>query len=111
MNEMLSDFPVKEAGRKAFKLGHPELRTCNIVEMELTCFGKDECDGSFFIPYIESSASCFLQETMCLTGGMSHTPPLAAGGVLSLSSCMQVTNEISFDVLFSLNVINQTPLW
>lgn len=37
---MLLEFPVKKVGEKAYKLGHPKLHTCNMAEMELTCFDK-----------------------------------------------------------------------
>lgn len=50
MNEMLSDFPVRGAERKAYKLGHPQLHTCNTVETELTSFGRESVMALFSFP-------------------------------------------------------------
>lgn len=44
---------------------------------------------------------------MCVSGSMGQTPSLAAAGVLSQISC---NKQETFGVLFSLNLINQTPV-
>lgn len=50
MSEMLSDFPVRGAERKAYKLGHPQLHTCNTVKTELTSFGQESVMALFSFP-------------------------------------------------------------